>query len=426
MRQTGQKVHGPYQHGNKWRLLVRDADGSQEALSFPTEAAANAHKRSLLKQIAGRTVSDAVQEFVVEKREIGLRSGTVKRAEFHLRAFFQLDGEVDGVNMPYAETGGMLEDLQPKACEQLYTAMVKTCAVDTHRNALAEAKAFGAWCVKQGWIATNPLAEIKAVGQRNRGKKQLRIDEARKLVDLCIRKANEGDEAAVGVMTAFLLGLRASEVTDRVVRDLDDDGRLLWIEFGKTKKSRRTLEVPALLRPYLLALAKNRAPDAQLISRTVSRRSGKKRDRYWLLYHVERLCAEASVPVVCTQSLRGLHASVATDAGATSHVVASALGHSSPAVTHAHYIDGATARRARTRRVVGKVAPQPALRVVGDVPSPAAAIATKARRTPTKRATRKVATDPALCVVSSSATITSPAAAEPAGSPQLLVTGNGR
>ncbi|HEX8115458.1 MAG TPA: hypothetical protein VF516_47350, partial [Kofleriaceae bacterium] len=197
--------------------------------------------------------------------------------------------------MPYAETGGRLEDLQPRACEQLYRAMVKTCAVDTHRNALSVAKTLGEWCVKQGWIATNPLAEIT------------------------------------------------------------DEGRLLWIEFGKTRRSRRTLEVPALLRPYLLALAKGRAADAQLISRTVSRRSGKKRDRYWLAHHVERLCAESKVPVVCTQSLRGLHASVATDAGATSHVVASALGHSSPAVTHAHYIDGATARRARTRRVVGKV-----------------------------------------------------------------------
>ena len=38
---------------------------------------------------------------------------------------------VDGVNLPYAETGGMLEDLQPRSCEQLYKAMVTTCAVDT-------------------------------------------------------------------------------------------------------------------------------------------------------------------------------------------------------------------------------------------------------------------------------------------------------
>jgi integrase len=402
MRQSGQKVHGPYQHRNKWRLVVRSPDGSQEFVSFSTEAAARARKTVLIKEIEGRTVSDAVQEFVVEKRERGLRPGTVKRDEFHLRAFFQLDGEVDGIAMPYAESGGMLEELRPRRCEELYRDLTKQFAVDTHRNALATAKAFGAWCVKQAWIATSPLAEITAIGQRTRGKKQLRIDEARKLVDVCIRRANEGDEAAVGVLTAFLLGLRASEVTDRVVRDLDDDGRLLWIEFGKTKRSRRTLEVPAILRPYLLALAKGRAPDAQLISRTISRRSGKKRDRYWLLYHVERLCGEAEVPVVCTQSLRGLHASVATDAGATSHVVASALGHSSPAVTHAHYIDGATARRARTRRVIGRVAPDPALRVVGDGPAPGAATAANARRAPTKRATGKAAGDPALRVVGSS------------------------
>jgi len=220
----------------------------------------------------------------------------------------------------------------------------------------------------------------------------------------------------VGALTSFLLGLRASEVTDRVVRDLDDNGRLLWIEFGKTKRSRRTLEVPALLRPYLLALGKDRPADAQLISRTISERTGKKRDRHWLLYHVERLCAEAEVPVVCTQSLRGLHASVATEAGATSHVVASALGHSSPAVTHAHYIDGATARRARTRRVIGKVAPDPTLRVVGD--EPAAGSAT-ARRKRTRRATVNVGSGPALRAVAGSASD----AAEPAASAHLVESG---
>jgi integrase len=265
----------------------------------------------------------------------------------------------------------------------------------------------------------HPVANFEPIGQRNRGKKQLRIDEARKLVDVCIRQANEGDEAAVGALTAFLLGLRASEVTDRVVRDLDDNGRLLWIEFGKTKRSRRTLEVPALLRPYLLSLAKDRPADAQLISRTISPRTGKKRDRHWLLRHVERLCAEADVPVVCTQSLRGLHASVATDAGATSHVVASALGHSSPAVTHAHYIDGATARRARTRRVLGKVAPDPALRLVGDEPAGAASVGATAPRKRTRRASTKAGSVPALRAVGGS----TPATVQPAAAVHLVEGG---
>jgi integrase len=90
--------------------------------------------------------------------------------------------------------------------------------------------------VKQGWLRATPLEDVTPVGQRNRGKKQLRIDEARKLVDLCIAKANVGNDVAVGVLTALLMGMRASEVTDRTVRDLDDEGRLLWIELGKTKR----------------------------------------------------------------------------------------------------------------------------------------------------------------------------------------------
>ena len=61
------------------------------------------------------------------------------------------------------------------------------------------------------------------------------------------------------------------------------------------------------------------------------------------------------MPVVCPHSLRGLHATLATEAGATSHVVAAALGHTSPAVTQAHYIQSGTTQRARTRRVAGKL-----------------------------------------------------------------------
>ena len=63
-------------------------------------------RRALVASIAGRTVSDAVQEFVVEQRESGLRPGTVKVNEFRLRSFFQLDAKVDGRMMPYAATGG--------------------------------------------------------------------------------------------------------------------------------------------------------------------------------------------------------------------------------------------------------------------------------------------------------------------------------
>jgi integrase len=356
MRQNGERVHGPYLHRNRWRVVRTGGARGRENVSFATEAEARRYKRAIQKEIEGRTVNEAVQDHLVAMRDRGLRRSTVARAETHLRRFFQLDGEEGGEVMRFAIGGGLLEELRPRRCEELYAKMIKEVSVDTHRNALATAKTFGAWCVKQGWIRESPMANVEPVGQRNRGKKQLRIDEARKFVDLAIKKADAGDDASVGVLTALLLGLRASEVTDRVVRDLDDGGRLLWIEFGKTKRARRTLEVPPMLRPYLLALVKGRAPEEQLISRTPLR-TGKKADRYWLLRHMRRLCDEAEIPMVCVHSLRGLHATLATEAGATSHAVAGALGHSTPAVTHAHYIDSSAKRRASSKRVVSVLTP---------------------------------------------------------------------
>jgi integrase len=349
MRKTGERVHGPYQHHTRWRLVV-DRNGEREKLSFASEAEAKKHKEKLVKEFAGRTVTDAVRAHIAHLRDRGLRDSTCERAESHLRRFFLLDGETrDGETLHFANTGGLVDELRPKLVEALYTALSKQVAVDTHRNALVAVKMFGAYCVKQGWLRSNPADDVVPVGQRNRGKKQLRIDEARKLVEVCFAHANAGNDAAVGVLTSLLMGMRASEVTDRVVRDLDDEGRLLWI--GKTKRSRRTLEVPAVLRPYLLALAKDRGSDEQLITRKPTKRRNEC-GRQWLRYWLSLFCEEAKVPDVCVHSLRGLHATLATEAGLSSHVVANALGHSSFAVTQAHYLQDGTTHRMSTRRVV--------------------------------------------------------------------------
>ena len=55
-----------------------------------------------------------------------------------------------------------------------------------------------------------------------------------------------------GALLALTMGLRTSEVMNRVVRDLDDGARYLWIDEGKTENARRHLEVPSVLSPFLL------------------------------------------------------------------------------------------------------------------------------------------------------------------------------
>ncbi len=94
--------------------------------------------------------------------------------------------------------------------------------------------------------------------------------------------------------------------------------------------------------------------EEQLITREVTPR-GNRRNRQWLRHWLGVLCDEAEIPRVCVHSLRGLHATLATEAGVSSHAVASALGHTSAVVTHAHYVQPGTQKRMSSRRVVEKL-----------------------------------------------------------------------
>jgi hypothetical protein len=69
-----------------------------------------------------------------------------------------------------------------------------------------------------------------------------------------------------------------------------------------------------------------------------------------LLRRLRQLCAEAKVPAVVPHSLRGLHATLASGFGATSHAVAAALGHTTFVVTARHYVDRDILEQARSRR----------------------------------------------------------------------------
>ena len=70
---------------------------------------------------------------------------------------------------------------------------------------------------------------------------------------------------------------------------------------------------------------------------------------YWA--HVRRLCRLADVPVICPHSLRGLHATLALEGGATADSVAKALGHGSFAMTARHYATESSVLDAQSSRV---------------------------------------------------------------------------
>ena len=91
--------------------------------------------------------------------------------------------------------------------------------------------------------------------------------------------------------------------------------------------------MPEFLRPLLRAHSASKAPDDSLFTTA----TGKPAFRTYFWVYLRTLCADAGVPVVCPHSLRGLHATLALEAGATPESVARALGHGSFSMTKKHY-----------------------------------------------------------------------------------------
>ena len=243
--------------------------------------------------------------------------------------------------------------LTPARCAVLYDRLRDTLAVDTHRNYLAQARSCLTWAVKQGWLRVSPLAELRGVGKRQRGKSQLRIDEGRRLYRACLELGAAGDDGAVAVAVALVMGLRASEITTRTARDVDDAGRVLWIDDNaaegfapKTDASRRPVNVPCEIQPLLADRCRGKRPNGLLFPSE----NGGAHWRDWVSEQSRRLCKKAGVPEVCAHSLRGFVATAAIQAGAVPELVAQLLGHSDISTTLGAYAKPGAAQAQRQER----------------------------------------------------------------------------
>jgi integrase len=281
--------------------------------------------------------------------ERGLKPRPITDRLYRLKTFFP-DGKVLLADLTSAKCAGYYERLR-SAVSRIGT----TYSVDTHRSMLAEARMLAKWCIAKRWLRVSPLEGVEGKGKRKHGKPQLRIDEARRWMARATELADAGEAGAVAAMMALLLGMRASEIVSRVVRDLDDDGQLLWIPDSKTEAGKRTLRVPDVLRPYLQRLAADQKPEARLFGHHW---------RNWPRGWVSEICQKAGVPVVSAHSMRGLHSTLAMDAGVTGHVVAASLGHERISTTIQSYakseaVAGAQQRRALTVLAGGASSPKP-------------------------------------------------------------------
>lgn len=352
-RRKGERVLGPYPHAGRWRLIVVGSGGEKSRREYESKKEAEKVKVWVARELQvaeERTIGDARKEYAMYLRdEKQNKPGSVEDTAYRLGMFFAEVGE-DGMVIRGIDEDP-LSSITPDKGAGLYSGLRRRKAkggqplsVDSHRNILAEAKSFLKWCAGKKWIVRNPLDAVEGVGKRRHGKEQLRIDEARKWQGKAMEMADRGQEGAVAAMMCLLMGMRCSEVVSRVVRDLDDDGRLLWIPDSKTLAGRRKLQVPDLLQPYLVGLAKGRDPQEALFG---------EHWRDWPRKWVQRICKAAEVPKVTAHAMRGLHSTLAVDSGITSHAVAAALGHESFKTTAESYAHQDAVASAQQKRVLG-------------------------------------------------------------------------
>ena len=344
------RVWGPYEdNASKYRLKIVEGE-VEKSVCFKTLEEAEAVKESLLarsSKIERRTIKSAIEEWSAWLA--ATRGHKEASAKWAVRQTVQW--------IPIQKTLTQISDtdaakLYAEHVERPRPKTGKPPSPATHHVQLMLARQLWEWSIVQGYCRSNPWKRVTPIGRKPTGKPQLRIDEARRFGAVAMQHAEAGDPSAIGALLMMYLGLRQGEVAARVARDIDDDGRVLWIPSGKTKNAKRRLNIPDRLRPLVLKLAQTKRPDELLFYPKT--RKGHQVGYYWL--RVKRLCRLAGVPEICPHSLRGLHATLALEGGATSEAVARALGHGSFAVTAQHYASASSVANARGSRVADALA----------------------------------------------------------------------
>jgi integrase len=112
------------------------------------------------------------------------------------------------------------------------------------------------FAVKKKLVAKNPFDDVQSIGKANKGKLQLRTDEAKRLTDYLTERASLGEWRALALLTQLFLGLRSSEVLKLKKRDLDCDASVIVVDGTKTKNAKRRLALDA---PIVKELLRRRA-----------------------------------------------------------------------------------------------------------------------------------------------------------------------
>jgi integrase len=263
------------------------------------------------------------------------------------------------LDLARAEIGAVkLAQLGPDHIERMLRALAEAgYAKTTLQRVRTVAGSALRWAVKRryaAWDATS-VAELPpdaAIDSRRvRQSRSLTAEEARRFADAALERRN-----GVALVLAMTLGLRPGELTALRWADLDDDAATLTIAQAwkdadahrrlgapKTRRSVRTVRVPASLLPRLVEHRRSQREEAVALGwrddlglMFVSE-AGTALDPANLRRLVRTVAATADVGAVTPYTLRHTAASLLADADAGIERVADLLGHADSRTTERYY-----------------------------------------------------------------------------------------
>lgn len=337
-------IYGPYPPSpgrTRWRIQVYDP-ATQRKLSLTAESrdAALVLKEKVereLRQTAPLLVHEALEQYLAFKRHDIRSEKQVEQLGQKLRQICP--------NVAVAQ-------VTRQKAEQYYLDETKRAGKfglirpATHQARLRLAKAFWAWMIRREMATENPWERVEPIGKVSTGKQQLGEGDARKLDRFLFAQAEAGDEGALALLVELYLGLRSSEVLSLTVGSCH--GQTIWVHGTKTKNARRKLELYGPVAELLGKHCRNRPESERVFAANLPKQPSPN----WTYKRLKKFCAQLGIPSICPHSLRGLHSSLALEAGATTHHVAKALGHASFGTTARHYAKQESIEVGRANRFV--------------------------------------------------------------------------
>lgn len=328
--------------------MLRSPSGAQRFESFETRREAESAKRGIEAAISTEDHWTEVARLEVEldkARALAIRGGQARTVREVIEAYLEDKGSEIKANTVGSYRGRLTSFLAPVLDEpavsissQRALALYREYAnrvgsVATHRKGLRQVRTVWAWASdeERRWVAQGVWDAVKPKGRTPKGKPQPRPSEAALIYSRAFELAEleDGTLDSIGglaLATQLLLGLRSSELVSAVGRDVEQGA--WYVADSKTHNGVRAIEIPSRLRPLIERRAAVVGPEGRIFPY----------DRTWPLRRVKALCKELGIREYTAHALRGLHSTLAVQAGATSHAVARTLGHGSTAVTEAHYL----------------------------------------------------------------------------------------